>query len=143
MTTTTDNGGYDPATRTTRKFVYTATAPDGATLSRTSERSYPFAVAVLFGAKAERTMTGFHYVTADQLPAGAQADDLGWDRGDGKGNVFKYEGELTYPPVASYWKVVSFHGTRKAAEKASPGYSNTVRKIVVPTTSVEKITRHR
>jgi hypothetical protein len=108
MTTTTTNGGYDPATRTTRKFVYTATAPDGATLSRTSERSYPFAVAVYFAPRREYV----HY-----------------------GRVI--------PAHDGYWKVVSFHGTRKAAEKAGTGWSGTSRKIVIATTSVEKITRHR
>lgn len=130
-------------TNTTTKYVHTATAPDGATLTRTSERIYPYAVAVLFGGKPERTITGVHYVTADELPAGVEAIDLGWDRGDGKGNVFKYEGPLTFPAYASYWKVVSFHGTRAAAEKASPGYSGTVRKIVIPTERTEKVIRHR
>lgn len=99
---------YDPATKTTTKFIYTATAPDGATLTRTSERDYPFAVAVYFAPRREYT----HY-----------------------GRVI--------PGHDGYWKVVSFHGTRKAAEKASPGYNGTARKIVVETTRVKKVIRHR
>lgn len=130
-------------TNTTTKFVYTATAPDGATLTRTSERDYPFAVAVLFGATREHTRTGVHYVTADQLPEGVEAVDLGWDRGDGKGNVFKYEGDRTFPATPARWEVVSFHSTRQAAQRKGMGGYQAVRAMVIPTTKVEKVIRHR
>lgn len=125
-------------TNTTTKFVYTAVAPDGATLTRTSERNYPFAVAVLFGGKPERTVNrGGWFGPSDELPAGAVANGM-----IRNGQQF-FRWDEVAPAYAPYWKVVSFHGTRAAAEKASPGYSGTVRKIVIPTEKVEKIIRHR
>lgn len=120
------------------KFAYTATAPDGVTTgTRTSERDYPFAVAVLIGGMPKRTVRRSRLVApGDPIPAGAIPD---------KERSADYPDELIHvrwtevaPAFPAYWKIVSFHGTRAAAEKARPGYDRVVRKVVVPTTRVAK-----
>ena len=120
------------------KFTYTATAPDGVTTgTRTSERDYPFAVAVLIGGMPERTVQRAKLVApGDPIPAGAVPD---------KERSAEFPNERIYvrwtevaPAFAASWRIASFHGTRAAAEKASPGDDRAVRKVVVPTARVAK-----
>jgi hypothetical protein len=116
-----------------KKTTYIATAPDGTTGARNSERNYPFALAVLIGGMPERTVKRVRWIhPGEEVPAGAVADlEFSADRG---GDAVLYRWTEVAPAFAPHWVIASFHGTRAAAEKASPGYDRAVRKVVIETT---------